>query len=81
VTQLPEFVYFVTTVNEWPVSVAVDYGDGRTVEAVAELVERRLASQNVLNPAHVHVWKARVTDVEEVEFVPARVTPAELKTR
>lgn len=75
VTKIPEFVYLVTVDTEWPVSVIIDYGPQTTPEAVAHEVGRRLKGWR---PDQVKVWRARLTDVREVDFIPATVVPPSL---
>lgn len=80
-TELPEFVYLVTVDIEWPVSVVVDYRDTLTAERVEHEVARRRESGNVYRPDQVHVWKARLTDVREVDLMPTTTVRASLRDR
>jgi hypothetical protein len=70
-TKLPTHVYLVTVDTEWPVSaIASDHPS--IAERVQDEVLRRFASENVMRPEQVHVRKACLTDVIEVDLVPAR---------
>lgn len=78
-TELPEFVYLVTVDIEWPVSAIADG------PYVAETVEREVwlrgESGNVYDSRQVHVWKARLTDVVEVDLLPSATTRPSLRER
>jgi hypothetical protein len=79
---LPEFVYFVTVDTEWPVSAfADDHAQSTLAERLEREVKRRSESANVFRPGLVHVWKARVTDVEEVELLPAATIQPQIRPR
>lgn len=79
-TELPEFVYLVTVDTEWPVSaIASDHPS--IAEQVEREVARRRASANVSRPGQVHVWKARLADVREVDLIPAVTTGPSLRER
>jgi hypothetical protein len=80
VTDLPEFVYLVTVDTEWPVSaIASDHPS--IAEQVENEVARRRMSRNVLEPRQVHVWKARLADVREVDLMPAVTTRPSIRER
>jgi hypothetical protein len=81
VTQLPEYVYLVTVDTEWPVSVIADDNPALTADRVAKEVERRHGSGNVSRPEQVHVWRAQLADVQEVDLMPATVVRASLRER
>ena len=75
---LPEFVYLIWTAAEWPVdAVAGDHP--LTAQWVAERVQKRVASPNVINAADVRVWRVRVTEPVEMELTPETVTPPSLR--
>lgn len=77
---LPEFVYLVTVDSEWPVSAIAD--DHPSVAgAVEDVVERRRKSPNVMRREQIHVWKARLTDVREVDLMPAATVRPTLRER
>ena len=76
---LPEFVYLVTVDTEWPVSVIAD-DHPSTPERVERIVQSRRESPNVW-PEHVHVWKARLTDVREVDLLPTTTVSPSLRER
>lgn len=80
-TDLPEFVYLVSVDTEWPVSVVVDYGDSLTAGRVEDVVVSRRKSDNVSWPGQVHVWKARLTDIREVDLLPAVTTRPVIRER
>jgi hypothetical protein len=63
-----------TVEGTWPVS-AVAGGPYATshVEREVQRVSR--------HPNAVHVWRARVTDLTEMDFIPARTVEAELKPK
>lgn len=78
---LPEFVYLITVDTEWPVS-AIAADNGAIIAAQVEReVERRRSSANVSYPQQVHVWKARLADVVEVDLMPSAVVGASLRER
>jgi hypothetical protein len=77
---LPEFVYLVTVSNEWPVSAIADCHPS-TADVVEREVERRSKGGNVFRPDQVHVWKARLTDVREVDLMPATEIRASIRER
>lgn len=79
-TDLPEFVYLVTVDSEWPVSaIASDHPS--IAEQVEREVSRRRANRNVLRPEQVHVWKARLVDVREVDLMPTTTVQASIRER
>lgn len=79
--EVPEFVYLITVDTEWPVSaIAVDNG-GIIAAQVEREVERRRSSANVWYPQQVHVWKARLADVVEVDLMPSAVVGPSLRER
>lgn len=78
---LPTEVYLVTADTEWPVTVIVNDNDGIIASRVADAVQRRRQSANVLRPEEVRVWRARIADPVEVDFTPATVVPASLRER
>lgn len=78
---LPEFVYLVTSRTEWPVSALADDNPGITAGRVDREVARRRESGNVLSPGDLKVWRARLTDVVEVDLMPETVVRASLRTR
>lgn len=78
--ELPEFVYLVTVDTEWPISVVVDYGHD-AADHVARVVDQRGASANVWRSGQVHVWKARLTDMREVDLMPSVTTRPALRER
>lgn len=79
-TKLPEFVYLVTVDTEWPISVVVDYGNA-VADDVARVVDQRGASANVYQVGQVHVWKARLSDIREVDLMPSVTTRPALRER
>jgi hypothetical protein len=80
VPEIPEFVYLVTVDAEWPVSAIAD-DHPSIAERVEDVVTRRRKSENVYRPDQVHVWKARLTDVREVDLLPAATTRPSLRER
>ena len=80
-TKVPEYVYVVTVDVEWPVSVIVDYGDSQTAEQVEREVARRRESANVYHDGQVHVWRARLAEVREVDLMPSTLVRASLRER
>lgn len=80
-TDLPEFVYLVTTATEWPVSVLVNDNDGIFAERVERVVARRRESANVYHPGQVHVWKARLAEAVEVDLLPSATTRPSIRER
>lgn len=76
---LPEFVYLVTVETEWPVSAIAD-DHPSIAERVDREVQRRRDNVNY-PPARVHVWKARLTDVREVDLMPSVTTRPSLRER
>lgn len=79
-TDLPEFVYLVTVDGTWPVSAVADCHPS-TPRVVADLVEKRIEGKDPDARRRVHVWKARLTDVREVDLVPAQTIGPELRER
>jgi hypothetical protein len=78
--EIPEFVYLVTVDGEWPVSAIAD--DHPSIASIVETeVLRRRTSANVSRPEQVHVWSARLTDVREVDLLPAVTTEPSLRER
>lgn len=77
---IPEFVYLVTVDGEWPVSAIADCHP-TTPESVEREVKRRSESGNVWHAGQVHVWKCRLTDVREVDLLPAAVVRPSLRER
>jgi hypothetical protein len=69
-----EFVYLITVEGTGPVSAVADgpYATSH-VEREVQRVSR--------HPNAVHVWRARVTDLTEMDFIPARTVEAELKPK
>ena len=80
-SDLPEFVYLVTVDGEWPVSAIALDNPGIIAIVVEREVERRRKSGNVWHPGQVHVWKARLTDMLEVDLMPATTVRASLRER
>lgn len=78
--ELPEFVYLVTVDTEWPVSVVVD-DHPSAAERIERVVKERRAGGNVSRPEQVHVWKARLTDVREVDLLPTTTVGPSLRER
>lgn len=79
---LPEFVYLITMESQWPVTAVVDYGDAGTARRVEEIVDERVKSGYAgTRRNQVHVWKARLADVREVDLVPAQTIGPELRER
>ena len=78
---LPEYVYLVTVDCEWPVSALADDHPTIMAEVVEREVARRAGSGNVSRPSQVHVWKARLVDVREVDLMPATTVRASLRER
>jgi hypothetical protein len=83
-SDLPEFVYLIAVDGEWPVSaVASDHPS--TERWVAERVEaevaRRRQSSNVWHDGQIHVWKARLTDLREMDLLPAATVKPSLRER
>ena len=80
-TTLPEHVYLITVDTEWPVSVLVDYDRDSTARSVEAEVNRRRESRNISHPGQVHVWKARLADLREVDLMPTTTVHASLRER
>lgn len=76
----PEVVYLVTSRTEWPVSSYIGDPDSAAAWADRE-VERRRRSGNHVNRSELKVWRARLTDVEELELMPETVVRASLRPR
>jgi hypothetical protein len=79
VRTVPEFVYLVTVDNEWPVSVIADDHPTITAELVAAEVDRRAKSGNVCHGSQVKVWRARLTDVQKMDLMPAATVRPSLR--
>lgn len=75
---LPEFVYLVTLDHEWPVSAIA--GDHPHVAAWVEAEVARRAPDDWAR-SHAHVWRVRVTDVEEMELLPSATVRASLREK
>lgn len=76
--KLPEFVYLVTSLREWPVSALADDNPPIMADRVDREVARRGESGNV-SPGDLKVWRARLTDVVEVDLMPETVVRASLR--
>lgn len=73
-----EYVYLITAEGTWPVDAVV--GDTHAESSIETAVYRRRTSGNG-SPRLVHVWRARVSDLEEMEFTPTRTVPASLSVK
>lgn len=76
--KVPAEVYVISVSTEWMIDVVSGTPSGHVVDAVKRAVERRLSSANV-SEHHIKIYKARLTDVEEVKYVPAKTIPATLE--
>lgn len=80
--KVPREVYVISVSSEWPIDVVSGHPASHAPDEVGRIVGRRMESGNVSQDGHqIKVFKARLADIEEVEFIPARKLPAELKTR
>lgn len=71
---LPDEVILIWTDSEWPVDALVNDNDGIFEERVYRAVERRAESANVIDRSRVHVARARLTDLVELEVLPPVTT-------
>lgn len=76
-SELPEFVYLVKPVSEWPVT-AIACTEAQAPGAVDRAVAKRRESPNVGHDGIVQIWRARLCDITAMEIVPARMTTPEL---
>jgi hypothetical protein len=72
-----EFVYLVTVDSEWPVTAIAD-DHPSTPDRIERAVQDRKQGRP-LGHHGVRVWRARLADLTEVEFVPAHIIPPEIK--
>lgn len=76
----PKFVYLIVATTEWPVDAIAD--GPHAVSHVQRVVEGRLRSGNVGGDLHrVKVFRARIDDMEEVEYLPATTVAAQLRPK
>jgi hypothetical protein len=69
-----ECVYLITVEGTWPVSAVAD-----GPHAIAQV--EHAVQQVSRYPERVHVWRATVTGITEMDFIPARTVEAELKPK
>lgn len=74
-----EFVYLVVAEGEWPVDAVV--GDAHAESLIESAVYRRSKPSAGWSLRQVHVWRARVADLEEMEFSPTRTIAASLTAK
>lgn len=74
-----EYVYLITVEGEWPVSAIADCHSSTPEVVEREVIRKRNASAGGAAFSRVHVWRARLTDLTEVELVPARTVGPELR--
>lgn len=77
----PEHVYVVCVRTEWPISVVSGEPWVHAADAVEDVVNRRMRSANVLDRSDIKIFKARLTDIEEVDLLPTSTIPAALRER
>jgi hypothetical protein len=68
-----QYVYLVTAAGEWPITAIAD-----GPHAAYQVEER--ARQRGKNHA-VRVWRATISDITEIELIPARTVQAELRAK
>lgn len=80
-TDLPDLVYLITVDGEWPVSaIAVD-NPGIIASVVEREVARRRESKNIWRHDQVHVWKAELCNIREVDLMPTTTVQASIRER
>lgn len=79
--ELPQYVYLVTVDTEWPVSAIADDNPAIIAGRVEREVARRSASGNVWRDGLIHVWKARLADIREVDLMPSATVKPSLRER
>lgn len=68
-----EYVYLITAEGEWPVSAVAD--GPHAARAVEERARERGKDRVV------HVWRAKVSGLVELELIPAHTVDAQLKVK
>jgi hypothetical protein len=75
-----ECVYLITVEGTWPVSAVAD--GPHAIAHVEREVDRLSQHPNGrAERRRVHVWRAQVTGITEMDFIPARTVEAELKPK
>lgn len=77
----PEHVYVVCVTSEWPIDVISGEPETHAASGVEMVVKRRLESGNVTGREQIKVFKARLTDIEEVELMPTTTVRAALRPK
>lgn len=76
-----EYVYLVSAEGEWPVSAIADDHPSTPSRVEAEVKRRQKDGPHGRSLQRIHVWRARITDLTELELVPARQVEAELRLK
>lgn len=76
--ELPEYVYLITVNGEWPVSaIAADHPS--LPDRIHREIQRRVLTGPQRRINSVHVWRVPVMQATEVQLVPEKTIPAELR--
>jgi hypothetical protein len=78
-SKVPEFIYVILESSRWAVTAIPD--GPYAADQVAAEVERRVPQGDTWGMSHLHIYRCRVTEVAEVELIPAREVKAEIQVK